>query len=61
MRSFPSGAFRPLDRPHTLSELERATDHEPFVSVGVLVRIGLLLLIVFSLAMATQLLVSAPH
>jgi hypothetical protein len=61
MRSFPPGVIRSLDRPHTLSELERETDHEPLVSVGVLVRIGLLLLIVFSLAMAAQLPVSAPH
>jgi hypothetical protein len=61
MRSFPPGVIRSLDRPHTLSELERETDREPLVSVGVLVRIGLLLLIVFSLAMAAQLPVSAPH
>jgi hypothetical protein len=61
MRSFPSGALGSLDRPRTLSELERATDHEPFVSVGVLVRIGLLLLIVFGLAIAAQLPLGAPH
>ena len=61
MRSFPSDAFRSLDHPRTLSELERATDREPLVSVGVLVRIGLLLLIVFGLAIAAQLLVGAPH
>jgi hypothetical protein len=61
MRGFPSGAFRSLDRPRTLFELERATDREPLVSMGVLGRIGLLLLIVFGLAMAAQLPVGAPH
>ena len=61
MRSFPSDAFRSLDRPRTLSELDTTPDHEPLVSVGVLARIGVLLLIVFGLAIAAQLLVGPPH
>ena len=61
MRSFPPDALRPLDRPRTLSELDAPDDHESLVTVGVLGRIGLLLLIVFGFAMAAQFLVGAPH
>jgi hypothetical protein len=59
MSSFPSDPLRFLGRPHTLSELEETRGHKPLVSM--LGRIGLLLLIVLSLAMAAQLLVGAPH
>ena len=38
-----------------------ATLSEPAISVGVLGRLGLLLLIVFGFAMAAQLLVGAPY
>jgi hypothetical protein len=61
MRSFPPDALRPLDRARTLSEHDAPNDHEPLVTMGVLGRLGLLLLIVFGLAMAAQLLVGAPH
>ena len=61
MRSFPPDGPRPLDRPRTLSDVHAPNDHEPLVTVAVLGRIGLLLLIVFGLAMAAQLLVGAPH
>ena len=61
MRGFPSDPLRPLDRQHTLSELDAPNDHEPLVTVGVLGRLGLLLLVVFSLAMVAQVLVDAPH
>ena len=61
MCGFPSDPIRPLDRQPTLSELDAANDHEPLISVGVLGRLGLLLLIVFGFAMAAQLLVGAPH
>ena len=61
MRSFPSDAVRSLDRPRTLSELDATPVQEPLISVGVLSRIGLLLLIVFGLAIAAQLLVGAPR
>jgi hypothetical protein len=53
MRSFSSDSLGPLDRQRTLSE--------PAISVGVLGRLGLLLLIVFGFAMAVQLLVGAPY
>ena len=49
MRGVPSNPLRPLDRQPTLSE-----------PVGMLGRLGLLLLIVFSFTMAAQLLVGAP-
>jgi hypothetical protein len=44
MRSFPSDALRPLDRPRALFELDEPNDHEPLVSTGVLGGISLLLL-----------------
>jgi hypothetical protein len=61
MRSFPSDPIRPLDRQPTLSELDAPDDHEPLISVGVLGRLGLLLLIVFGFEMVAQLLVGGPH
>jgi hypothetical protein len=61
MRGFPSGALRRQGRPGTLSELDEPHDHKPLISMGVLSGIGLLLLIALGLAMAAQLLVSAPH
>ena len=61
MRSFPSDLIRPFDRQPTLSELDAPNDDEPLISVGVLGRLGLLLLIVFGFAIAAQLLVGAPH
>jgi hypothetical protein len=50
MRGFSSDPLGPLDRQRTLSE-----------PVGVLGRLGLLLLIVFGFAMAAQLLVGTPY
>jgi hypothetical protein len=61
MRSFPSDLIRPFDPQPTLSELDAPNDDEPLISVGVLGRLGLLLLIVFGFAMAAQLLVGGPH
>jgi hypothetical protein len=61
MRGFPSDPLRPLDRQRTLSELDAPNDHEPLVSVGVLGRLGLLLLVILSLAMVAQILVGVPH
>jgi hypothetical protein len=61
MRGFPSDPFRPLDRQYTLLELDAPNDHEPLVTLGVLGRLGLLLLVVLSLAMVAQVLVGAPH
>jgi len=61
MRSFPPDALRPLDRARTLSELHAPNDHEPLITMGVLGRLGLLLLVVLSLAMVAQALVGAPH
>jgi hypothetical protein len=53
MRGLSSDPLGPLDRQRTLSE--------PAISVGVLGRLGLLLLTVFGFAMAAQLLVGAPY
>jgi hypothetical protein len=53
MRRFSSGPLGPLDCQRTLSE--------SVISVGVLGRLGLLLLIVLGFAMAAQLLVGAPY
>jgi hypothetical protein len=53
MRRFSSDPLGPLDFQRTLSE--------SVISVGVLGRLGLLLLIVLGFAMAAQLLVGAPH
>ena len=61
MRSFQSHPLRPLDRPRTLSELDARKEHARTVTMVVVGRVGLLLLIVFSLALAAQLLVGAPH
>jgi hypothetical protein len=61
MRGFSSDPLKPLDRQHTLSELDASNDHEPLVSVCVLGRLGFLLLVVLSLAMVAQVLVGAPH
>jgi hypothetical protein len=61
MRGFPSDPLRPLDSQRTLSEFDAPNDHEPLVSVGVLGRLGLLLLIVLGFAIVAQLLVGAPH
>ena len=61
MRNFPSAGLRPLHRQRRVSELDSHSDHEPLVTVGVLVRIGLLLFIVLGLAMTAQLLFGASH
>ncbi len=61
MRSFQSHPLRPLDRPRTLSELDAGKEHARTVTTAVVGRVGLLLLIVPSLALAAQLLVGAPH
>jgi hypothetical protein len=53
MRGFSSDPLGPLDRQRTLSE--------PVNSVGVLGRLGLLLLIIFGFTMAAQLLVGVPY
>ena len=61
MRSLKSDVLWPLDRPSTLSELDALNEHESLVTMGVAGRIGLLLLIVYCFAIATQLLVGAPQ
>jgi hypothetical protein len=61
MRSFPSDALRPLDRPRALFELDEPNDHEPLISTGVPSGISLLLLIVLGLAMAASFLINTPH
>jgi hypothetical protein len=53
MRRFSSDPLGLLDRQRTLSE--------SVISVGVLGRLGLLLLIVLGFSMAAQLLVGAPY
>ena len=45
----------------TLLELHVSRSHEPLALVGVLVRLGLLLLIAFAFALIAQLLFGAPH
>jgi hypothetical protein len=61
MRRFPPGALRPFDGAPTLSEFHAPNDREPLVTMGMLGRLGLLLLIIFGFAMAAQFLVGAPH
>ncbi len=52
MRSFPSARLRPNDR---------RSDREPVSAVGLLVRIGLLLLVVLGLEMTALILSGAPR
>ena len=61
MRSFPSDARKRLGRARTLLELDTSSDHEPLGPMGVLGRLGLLLVIVFAFAMTAQHLVGAPR
>jgi hypothetical protein len=61
MRSFRSDALRRLSRARTLLELNTSSDNEPLSLVGVLGRLGLLMIITFAFAMTAQLLVGAPH
>jgi hypothetical protein len=60
MRGFPSDPVRRRDRQPTLLELDASNDHMPLVSLGVLGRLGLLLLIVLSFVVAAQVLTVAP-
>jgi hypothetical protein len=60
MRNFVE-TRRPASGPRALSELDDSSDHEPLVSIGVLRRLGLLLVVASALAMIAQLLVHAPH
>jgi hypothetical protein len=60
MRGVPSNPLRPLDRQPTLLELDASNHHVPLVSLGMLGRLGLLLLIVLSFTMAAQVLAGAP-
>jgi hypothetical protein len=61
MRSFLSHPHRPLDRPRTLPELDARNEREPIATSAMVGRIGLLLLIVLSLALAAQLFAGAPR
>lgn len=61
MRSFHSDARKRLSRARTLLELDTSSDYKPLSPMGVLGRIGLLLVITFAFAMTAQLLVGAPR
>ncbi len=61
MRGFPSHGLGPFDRRGSDPELDFPGDYEPRVTIGVLLRIGSLLIIVLGLALAASLLYGAPH
>jgi hypothetical protein len=61
MRSFHSDALRRLSHARTLLEPDTSSDNEPLSPMGVLRRLGLLLIITFAFAMTAQLLVGSPH
>jgi hypothetical protein len=61
MRSVQSAALRRLSRKRPHLELDTSSDHEPLSPMGVLGRLGLLLIITFAFAITAQLLFDAPH
>ena len=61
MRTFHSDALKRLSHARTLLELDTPSDNEPISPMGVLGRLGLLLVITFAFAMTAQILVGAPH
>jgi hypothetical protein len=61
MRSFTPDTRRSVKGARALSELDDSSDHEPLVSIGVLGRLGLLLVVASAIAIIAQLLVGAPH